>query len=417
MRSAVGISAGAAGVCGALFTTDDTGSESVEYRTIPADLGTHTDLGDLALSAIGLMTTQVPNQRIEPDAIAVAYRTEYQAAALRSAAKNQRRPIRLVPEIVATLTYLQSTGLVEQYGSVVLADLGASGLTVTVLDPASSTVEVRDRTSAVNGGVTASEPADWIGSRVADFVVAAAGRARNKPEAVVLVGGGGNVPEVGAALEARFDGVTIVIDEPQAATAKGAALLAGSDSRQEFPVIAGSGRRASAVVLGAFVVGSLLLGYGVTQVIPNSTSDYSPAGNLVETTNPTTEQPAAGPVEGTPSAGPASAPTLPVPVIQVPTYTYPTQSPTTTEPTPTTTPEPTPPTTPEPAPPTTTTLPWIPPQWPELPAWLPSLVPDTRLANDDQQAQQTELAPPAVGSAVSLEPGSPKPEVPDPLPR
>ncbi|RVW05131.1 exopolyphosphatase [Rhodococcus xishaensis] len=413
MRSALGVSAGAAGVCGALLTTDDAGNSSVEYRTIPADLGALTDLGDLALSAIGLMTTQVPNQRIEPDAIAVAYRTQWQAAALRSAAKNQRRPIRLVPEIVATLTYLQSTGLVEQYDSVAVADLGASGLTVTVLDPASGAVEVRDRTSAVNGDVTSGEPADRIGARVADFVVAAAGRARNKPEAVVLVGGGGNVPEVGAALEAQFDGATIVIDEPQAATAKGAALLAGSDSRQEFPVVAGSGRRVSAAVVGAFVVGTLILGYGVKEMIPESADDYySPAGNLVETIDPTTDQPAASPVEGTPSPGPASPPTLPVPVNQVPTYTDPTPSPTTSQPVPPATPEPT-----SPAAPTTTTLPWIPPQWPELPTWLPGLVPDTRLANDDQRAQQTELAPPAVGSAVSLEPGSPKPEVPDPLPR
>ncbi len=49
-----------------------------------------------------------------------------QAAAVRSAAKSQKRAIRLVPETAATLTYLRSTGLVAQYGIIALVDLGAS---------------------------------------------------------------------------------------------------------------------------------------------------------------------------------------------------------------------------------------------------------------------------------------------------
>ncbi|NKR46501.1 hypothetical protein GS506_17545 [Rhodococcus hoagii] len=231
------------GVCSALVSSDDTGVQDVEYRTISADLGTQTDPGDLALSAIGLMTTQVPDRRIEPDAIAVAYRTESQAAAVRSAAKSQKRAIRLVPETAATLTYLRSTGLVAQYGIIALVDLGASGLTVTIVDQADGTVFFRDRTAAVSADAAAHEMADEAGSRAAEFVAEAFAQALQRPEALVLVGGGGRIPGIASALESTFDAATIAVPEPEAATAKGAALLAGSPERQKFPLVTGSGGR------------------------------------------------------------------------------------------------------------------------------------------------------------------------------
>ncbi len=235
MRNSLGISTGAAGVCSALVSSDDTGVQDVEYRTISADLGTQTDPGDLALSAIGLMTTQVPDRRIEPDAIAVAYRTESQAAAVRSAAKSQKRAIRLVPETAATLTYLRSTGLVAQYGIIALVDLGASGLTVTIVDQADGTVFFRDRTAAVSADAAAHETADEAGSRAAEFVAEAFAQALQRPEALVLVGGGGRIPGIASALESTFDAATIAVPEPEAATAKGAALLAGSPNARSFP--------------------------------------------------------------------------------------------------------------------------------------------------------------------------------------
>lgn len=428
MRNSLGISAGAAGVCGALVTSDDSGKDVVEYRLISADGGIHSGLGDLALSAIGLMTVQVPDRRIEPDAIAIAYRTDSQAASVRSAARRQRRPIRLVPETVATLAYLRSTGLVTRYASVALADLGASGLTVTVLDPADGSIEVRERTTAVSGDAAADEPAGRIASRVADFVADVAGRAPTRPEAVVLVGGGGNIADVGATLEAEFDGATILVDEPEAATAKGAALLARSSTRQEFPVVAGSGGRVSAVVLGAFAVAALVLGYGVKEMLPSSDENYAPTGGLVETIPSTPDTPSV-PDDPTPSTvnredtgipsadptvtsvrpRPAPAPTEPTPAVTAPptsTTTTPTapEVPPTTTPTPlTTTPETptTQPTTPTTTPPTTSPLPWIPPMWPELPTWSPEVAPQR----------------PESGSAVSPESGSPTPTAPDSSPR
>ncbi|QKT12721.1 exopolyphosphatase [Rhodococcus sp. W8901] len=465
MRSSLGISAGAAGVCTALVATDDTGMQSMEYRTLSSDLGTHTDLGDLSLSAIGLMTVQVPDHKIEPDAIAVAYRTEGHAAAVRSAAKRQRRAIRLIPETAATLAYLRSTGLVAQYGSIAVVDLGASGLTVTVVDQASGSILCRDRTTTVSGDGAADEPDADIASRVVEFVTGTCARSFRTPEAAVLVGGGGNITDVGAALDAGFDGVTIVVPEPEAATAKGAALLAGSNARQDFPVVAGSGGgRGTGAIVGALVVGGLMLGYGVKEVIPQSEENYAPTGSqVIETPTGEPDVPTVDPDDtDIPSGDPTPSSTVQVPASHVPLPTtddysgpaWTTQYTTTVEPPPPTTTPPTPttteaPTTTTPPPSTTQSRPWIPPMWPELPTWLPGLVPgvptpdaDPPSLSADPTTPTTETSttepptseppasetptsePPAPGTEpagpqpeVSPESGSPTPEVPDSLPR
>ncbi|WP_433606496.1 exopolyphosphatase [Prescottella agglutinans] len=458
MRNSLGISTGSAGVCSALVTTDDAGSQTVEYRTISADLDSHADVGDLALSAIGLMTTQVPDCRIEPDAIAVAYRTDRQAAAVRSAARTQRKAIRLVPEAHATLAYLRSTGLVDRYDCIALADLGASGLTVTVVDPADGTVTFCDRTSRVRAETAPSGFAAGIGSRVAKFVADSISHSERQPAAVVLVGGGGNIPDVGKGLDTAFDCAVIVVPEPEAATAKGAALLAGSNARQQFPVVTGSRGRLSAPLIAAFVLGALIIGYGVQQMIPKSAENYSPAGSLVETPSeaPTsTDHPTSTVVQpeetGIPSVDPTPTSTVPVPAAEMPSSTSETTAPTVT----TTTPVPPTPTSTTPEPPKTTkqTRPWIPPQWPEEPSWLPDNATPPRLPSfevpgfsppdfdddhdhDDRPQGQPGMAPgfapprppdsvPGFGgrqlperrSAISPEPGSPTPEVPDSSPR
>ncbi|PTR31481.1 hypothetical protein C8K36_101512 [Rhodococcus sp. OK519] len=462
MRNSLGISTGAAGVCSALVSSDDTGVQDIEYRTISADLGTQTDPGDLALSAIGLMTTQVPDRRIEPDAIAVAYRTETQAAAVRSAAKTQRRAIRLIPEIAAALSYLRSTGLVAKYGVIAVVDIGASGVTVTIVGQADGTVFLRDRTASVSSDAAVDEQDDETASRVAEFIEDVRARSLRSPEAVVLVGGGARLPGIASAIEATFDGATIEVTEPEAVTAKGAALLAGSPERQKFPVVTGSGGRIPGALVAALVVGGLMLGYGVKEMVPTSEENYSPTGSQVIET-PTTdppEPPATAPEEtAIPSNDPYPTTTVPVPATQspVPTYGYRTPDPSTytytyapTYEAPTTTTSPTPEptatttTTPPPPPPTTTTtpsddLPWIPPKWPELPTWIPDLPsisppstdgpstpgadPDTGSTDEVTTPEVTPevtpeaVTPEAVAPEVSPESGSPTPEVPDSSPR
>ncbi|WP_305092320.1 exopolyphosphatase [Prescottella sp. R16] len=454
MRSSLGISTGASGVCAALVTTDETGTQSVEYRTMSADLGTHSDIGGLALSAIGLMTTQVPDSRVEPESIAVAYRTDTEAAAVRAAAKNQRRVIRLVPEIDATLEYLRDTGLVDRYGHIALADLGASGLTVTVVDPADGTVSVRERTTGIGGDTASEHTVSRIASRAAAFVRSTTERSLRAPEALVLVGGGANTPGLAAALDAAVGTVPVVtVDEPEAATAKGAALLAGSTEHQHFPAVTGSRSRMSAAVIGSLAIGALLLGYGVKEMIPSVPENFSPTGSLVDTPEVVTELPpppqSPGPEpERTyiPTGDPSPTSSWQPPNGQWPptTYHYPTTTysyPTTTEPT-TTTPSTEPSTTTTPSPtgstespaPSSTTknpLPWIPPKWPELPTWLPEMPPHNGFATPDAPTPEpappsaptdttpgAEPAPADTGSAeVRKKPDSPTPAVPDSSPR
>lgn len=440
MRNSLGISTGAAGVCSALVASDDNGIRDIEYRTICADRGSHTDPGDLAISAIELMTTQVPDRRIEPDAIVVAYRTETQAAAVRSAAKTQKRAIRLVPEATAALTYLWSTGLVAQYRSIALVDLGASGLTVTVMDQNDGTVHVRDRTTEVSADA-ADSTAEDARIRMTEFVSEVFSRALRKPEALVLIGGGARTPGVSTTLEDIFDGTTIEIVEPEAATAKGAALLAGSPERQKLPLVTGSGGRVSGALIAAVVAGGLMLGYGVKEMVPTSEENYSPTGSqIVET--PTTDPVEPPPVTDEPAFPsndpyPTTAAPAPPWQSQAPTYDYGTPEPTFEEPT-STTPVPTsePSTTTTTPPPITTTtppepLPWIPPKWPELPTWLPDLVPGVPTPNPGTpprprppglqdpapETGSTDTAETPPVPEVSPEPGSPRPEVPDSLPR
>ncbi|WP_137725430.1 exopolyphosphatase [Prescottella subtropica] len=447
MRSSLGISTGASGVCAALVTTDESGTRSVEYRTISTDSG--TDIGSLALSAIGLMTTQIPDRRIEPDAIAVAYRTDGEAAAVRAAARNQRRSIRLVPEVDAALEYLRSTGLVDRYGHIALADLGASGLTVTIVDPADGTISVRDRVADIDRDTASDHDTARTASRTAEFVHHVAKRSLRTPEAVVLVGGGANTPGPAAALGDTVGTLPVlVVDEPEAATAKGAALLAGSAEHHRFPVVTGTGSRVSAAAIGAFAIGALILGYCVTEMIPNAPENFSPAGSLVDTPEVVTELPPApeppAPAPGNtyvPTGDPSPTSTWQAPNGQWPPTTY--SYPTTTEPRPTTDTTPTstsptpPPSTPPPTTgipsPTTTTkdpLPWIPPKWPERPTWLPEFAPHNGFATPDAPTPDaptpdapapdvpaTPVRPDAGSAEIRPESGSPTPTVPDSSPR
>lgn len=296
MRTALGVSAGSEVVCSALIKTAPNGEQTTEYRVISADDEANTDLGDLVASSIELMTTQLPSEDVQPDGIAVAYRTEEQIQSIRSAVGTRRRDLQLVPESAAALTYLRSTGEVAQFSTIGLVDLGTSGLTVTVLDQIDGTVLESQRTTDISGsaideivyrhlasehyagerGVRASRTQliarsraakehlstndavtiDHIAGRpleltrvdfdllIADLVRDAAvfadsvfARAPRRPEMVAVIGGGANITCLRTGL---LDGLAIPIltlDEPEAVIAKGAALLADSTGPLNYPVV------------------------------------------------------------------------------------------------------------------------------------------------------------------------------------
>ncbi|MFI5719747.1 Hsp70 family protein [Nocardia sp. NPDC051750] len=362
MRTSLGISAGNEVVCSALVTTAANGARKFDYRVVSAE--EHSDLGDLVASSIELMTTQLPSSHPPeavfgphvpapqtsgldviadrpPTGVAVAYRSKEQAQAIRLATGKHREP-QLVPETTAALTFLRDTGLLDRYGTVAVIDLGASGCTVTVADPADGTVLHTARSTTVSGraiddllyrhlvdqhyarrgtrpnrgvlvnrartakehlSVTQAVTIDHIAGRplkltrpdfdlltarlwreLARFTTMTFGLADRAPEAVVVIGGGANIPAVLDTLRSELDLPVLTVPDPDAVIAKGAALLADA-ARSAAPVGAltsdKSGNtllKAFGTVAGAIVVVGLIVGYGVNTGTPNSEDEVSPAG-------------------------------------------------------------------------------------------------------------------------------------------
>ena len=373
MRTSLGISAGNEVVCSAVVTTATNGAQSFDYRVVSSDVA-HSDPGDLVASSIELMTTQMPrdylhrvgthtpgasapqNRPVPAGAIAVAYRDREQAMAIRAAIGRQRHDVKLIPESTAALTYLRHTGLLDRYETVAVIDLGASGMTVTVADPADDTVLRSERTDMISGAAVdeqiyhhlldchfarrgtrpnrhmlinrsraakehlsiapavtidhvAGQPlkltradfgeliADLL-NEAADYARAVFARAPKLPEAVAIIGGGANIIAMVDGLDALLDIPVLSVPEPEAATAKGAALVADSAQPSPFaPIALGAERSAGTftklvgTLVGAIVVVGLMVGYGVKELVPTVHREVTPAG----TTN--TTQPSTPPVQ------------------------------------------------------------------------------------------------------------------------
>ncbi|MEU8896939.1 Hsp70 family protein [Nocardia sp. NPDC048505] len=321
MRTSLGISAGNEVVCSALVATAPNGAQSFDYRVVSADAA-HSDLGDLVASSIELMTTQLPSAQhvsfdiawpatpvavgytgqsapgpavSRPTNVAVAYRSKEQAQVIRSATGKQR-DLRLVPESTAALTFLRHTGLLDRYETVAIADLGATGLSVTVADQADGNVLRSERTTAVSGNaideliyhhlvdlhyarrgtrpnrgmltnrgraakehlsVTPAVTIDHVAGRplkltradfeqliadllddLTDFTGSVFARAPRHPQAIAVIGGGANIPSVLTSLADEFEVPIISVDDPEAVIAKGAALVADAAQPSMFPVAA-----------------------------------------------------------------------------------------------------------------------------------------------------------------------------------
>ncbi|MET7768611.1 Hsp70 family protein [Nocardia sp. NPDC005366] len=277
-----------------------------------------------------------------PTSVAVAYRSKEQAQLIR-AATGKQRDLQLIPECDAALTYLRHTGLLDRYTTVAIVDLGASGLTVTVAEQADGTVLRSERTTAIcgnaiddliyhhlvdlhyarrgtrpnrgmltNRGRAAKEhlsiaPAvtiDHVAGRplkltradfeelIADllrdtaaFAAAVFARTSTYPEAVVVIGGGANIPSVVTTLADNLGLPVHTVDDPEAVIAKGAALVADSVQPSTFPVATlgtdapvGTFTKVIGTLAGAIVVVGLVIGYGIKTFAPTADDEISPAG-------------------------------------------------------------------------------------------------------------------------------------------
>ncbi|MGV9676189.1 Hsp70 family protein [Nocardia sp. NPDC003482] len=222
---------------------------------------------------------------LDISATAIGFRNEQHARALRAAlARRQLTNYELVPEAVAALQFLQSSGETHGYRTIALYDLGSSGLSVTVVDVASRRVVHSERTSDISGDYLDSlireqqiasgriaHPADPAGLAVLDSLCRQAKeqlsintavalpsehglvlisqenfealitlavessarmtrdvimRSEQAVQAVVALGGCARIPLVPKVL-GRWLGMPVVVpDRPEAVVARGAALLA-----------------------------------------------------------------------------------------------------------------------------------------------------------------------------------------------
>ncbi|MGV9663528.1 Hsp70 family protein [Nocardia niigatensis] len=320
----------------------DLVASSIELMTtqIPRD----------SVHPVGAHPVARTNGHREPDStppgdIAVAYRDREQAQIIRSAIGRQRHGVQLIPESIAALAYLRHTGLLDRWNTIAVIDIGATGTTVTVADHADDSVLRSERTTAISGNAidelilqhlldchlsrrgirpnrgillnrsraakehlsvvpavtidhVAGQPlkltrvdfeeivADLL-HELAVFSRAVFARAPKFPEAVAVIGGGANVPIMVVGLERQLDVPVVTVPEPEAAIAKGAALVADSTtSSSAFPVIGlgsdapiGTFTKLAGTLAGAIVVVGLIVGYGVKEfVIPEpQQTHYSPS--------------------------------------------------------------------------------------------------------------------------------------------
>ncbi|MEV1135341.1 Hsp70 family protein [Rhodococcus coprophilus] len=319
MPTSLGISVGASGVGSALRVDTPTGP-ATEYRRLAADSDRSRELGDLVFDAVSLRCAHL----VERPVVTVAHRTDEQAESIRSAAERAGRHVRLVPETAAILAFLRTAGGVRsEAGTVAIADLGATGTTVSVLDQATGTVLRSARTEEVSGNALGARIYDRVlrststmrsrrqidpgllaarcqgaqevltTAEVARIDIAEAGPEASvtltredlrvlsadladtaaaftrricagsapQPQILALVGGAAGVPALADAIAAAFGGETVRVAEPASAAAQGAALIGDSPAARAYPTVGSSrhGRARSGGQLSGAVAGVLVL--------------------------------------------------------------------------------------------------------------------------------------------------------------
>lgn len=230
-------------------------------------------------------------------ATTITFRSEPQARAIRAAmARRQLTNYQLVPEAVAAVHFAYATSDMREVSTLAVYDLGSSGLTVSVVNARTSDVYQCERISDISGDYLDSlireqqiasgriaHPADPAGLAALDGLCRAAKeqlsnsnavalpseqglvlltqenfealmmlaiessarmardviiRAQHPVQAILVVGGGARIPLIARVLERTIGVPVIVPAEPEAALARGAALLARPAQVPQAPAAA-----------------------------------------------------------------------------------------------------------------------------------------------------------------------------------
>ncbi|WP_328389234.1 Hsp70 family protein [Nocardia sp. NBC_00416] len=280
MSSALGVSVGAGAIRLARPPAGGApGPDSFELRTFVVPPETPS-AERAALSVAAALNS-------DPDIVrtVLACRDEQQAGALHTALAEQGlRAYEVVPDLDATLEFAVASGALQGVTTLGVYDLGASGLSITILDVATGNILHTERTGDISGEYfdslireqqinsgriahppdpaglarldalcrSAKErlsstsavalPSDYgpvlltqenftalIGRAVESSVRAThqvIGRSSREVQALLAVGGGVRIPLVSRTLREVLEMPVLVPPEPEAATARGAALLA-----------------------------------------------------------------------------------------------------------------------------------------------------------------------------------------------
>jgi len=268
----LGVSAGAGGARAILTHSDQPHLPPIDSCTVDRRPG--ADVDEAVFEVIRLMSRSAQDRDELIASTAVTCRCPEHAETIRRAAG--RRRLTIVDEPLAQLRYLRFTGQLPGSGSVVIYDLGSSGLTLTQVDCRADAVMAIDHSTGPGGDdydallstrlahvgvradraaarrhreelssarvVTATDPesgerAVLTHSDLAELLAAGVResasavrqvieRTGTRPQALVLVGGCARSPIVCEELAAAIDLPIVYDPEPEHVSARGAVLLA-----------------------------------------------------------------------------------------------------------------------------------------------------------------------------------------------
>lgn len=324
MTTSLGLSAGSGMIHCVLLTTDESGRTDAVTRVIDVDPTDGLTRAGRVNSGIDLMLGQAREANGRVGTIGVAYRTDEQAREIASRGTGAKRQIHLIAETEAVAHQLISSGEISRFESVVVVDLGDTGMSLYAIDPktrrisdyrrsvvlsgdaidalladeitqsdrlrgrrkssvisacrtAKEELSVRDSTALTTGNpslpLTLSRAAlerlvrpmaSAAANEVADYVAEA-----RSAEAVVVIGGLANVPMIRDLVVERSGLEPVLPHAPESVAATGAATLAAA-SRSGSALAFIGGRRsrdwlsaAPLAVFGALLAGALMTVYAV----------------------------------------------------------------------------------------------------------------------------------------------------------
>ncbi|MDH6280523.1 hypothetical protein [Prescottella agglutinans] len=226
---------------------------------------------EAAADAVGAALAELADSGA-PVGVTVAYGDEAQAAALDAAMRTAGiTDFRLIPEPIAVLERLGSDGRLAGVRTIVLYDLGRTGLTVSVVDRYTGSVTASERTDSLRCDRLEQLPRETFGSAVqsaieesVELIGDLAAQVELLPEAVVLLGGGAYIPEIRAVLTQRSAVPIVMPEHPEFVVAGGAALLAAPVTKPRRSTRAAHRAVSRRQVSGAGLAGAALVVIAVT---------------------------------------------------------------------------------------------------------------------------------------------------------